>query len=84
MATFKFALGEFVKDCITGFSGVVVVQSAYMTGCLRYGVQGQKLKDGIPTEWVYFDEDQLVSLKKNINHKIKKPAGPPRMEAPRR
>jgi len=84
MKQFKFALGELVKDRVTGFSGVVVCQSTYLTGCLRYSIQSQKLEKGVPTDWVQLDEDQLVSLKKNIDLKVKTPAGPPRFEAERR
>jgi hypothetical protein len=84
MTEFKFPLGELVKDKITDFKGTIVCQSRYLTGCLRYSVQAQELKDGKPVDWVAFDEDQLISLGSNINHETKNPAGPPRFEVDRR
>ncbi len=82
---FKFELGQKVKERITGFKGVIVARSQYMTGCNRYGVQSQKLKhDGKPLEWEYFDEDLLEIDGKNINIKIQQHGGPVRMEAPER
>lgn len=77
MFEFKFALGQEVKDRITGFSGVVVGRTEYITGCNRYSIQSRKLsKEGKPSDWVSFDEDQLIDLKKNINHKVKNDGGP--------
>ncbi len=82
---FKFELGQKVKERITGFKGVIVARSQYMTGCNRYGIQSQKLKsDGKPLEWEYFDEDLLEIDGKNINIKIQQRGGPVRMEAPER
>jgi hypothetical protein len=74
---FKYDLGQEVKDKVTGFSGVIVARTDYMTGCVRYSVQCKKLdKGGKPQDWQSFDEDQLIDLKKNINHQVKNPAGP--------
>ena len=85
MDEFKFKLGDVVKDKVTGFSGVVVAQTKYLTGCSRYGIASQKLdKEGKPLDWQYFDEDLLVSTGKNIGVKIKVNGGPVRMEAPQR
>jgi len=85
MENFKFALGEVVKDRITGFKGVVVCQSRYLTGCHRYGLQSQELtKDGKPADWNYIDEDCLESEGNNINLKRRQAGGPVRMEAPQR
>jgi heat shock protein HspQ len=85
MENFKFALGEIVKDRITGFKGVVVCQSKYLTGCSRYGLLSQELtKEGNPADWCYFDEDCLVSENDNINFKRQQTGGPVRMEAPQR
>lgn len=74
---FKLALGQEVKDKVTGYTGVIVCRTEYLTGCNRYSVQSRKLdKDSLPADWKAFDEDQLIDLKKNINHEVKNDGGP--------
>jgi heat shock protein HspQ len=77
---FEFALGDEVKDKITGYSGVVTCRARYLSGSKRINVQCKKLKGGQPIDPVTFDEEQLVSLKKKFEHKVKTPAGPQRFE----
>lgn len=81
---FKFDLGDKVKERITGFEGVVVCQSRYLTGCNRYAVQSQELRDGKPADWVYFDEDMLVINGQNINIRPYPKTNRVNMEAPQR
>jgi len=82
---FKFALGTKVKDKITGYKGIIVSQTVYMTGCNRYGVQSQKLGNtGKPQDWVFIDEDQLVSCGKIISLNRQQSGGPATFEAPQR
>jgi hypothetical protein len=63
MPSFKFNLGDKVKDKITGMIGIVVCQSRWLNGCRRYAVQPEKLKDGIPAENQHLDEQQLECVK---------------------
>lgn len=64
---YKFKLGEGVKDIVTGFTGVVMGQSSFLTGCNQYGVSPTKLqKDGERFEWQWFDENRLVKFGKSI------------------
>ena len=78
---FKFELGTVVRDKVTGFTGVIVCQSKYLTGCNRYSLQDQKLgKDGKPQDWVAFDEDQLDSVKKTVKIRKEQKGGPVKME----
>ena len=59
--TFKFELGERVKDVITGMSGVIMGRSNFITGCDQYAISPTKLtKDGKRPDWEYFDENRLV------------------------
>jgi hypothetical protein len=67
MEDFKFNVGLLVKDKVTGFKGIIRVRAQYLTGCNRYGIQSQELKDGKPTDWVWFDEDELITLKKSVS-----------------
>lgn len=65
--SFKFELGEVLKDKITGFTGVVMVRSQYLTGCLHYGLQSRKIGEkGKTSDWEHFDENRLVSIGKKV------------------
>jgi hypothetical protein len=83
---FKWALGSRMKDKVTGFIGIVVCQSRYLTGCNRYSLQSPKLKDNKPADWHAFDEDQieLCAGKGKVKLNIKKPGGAVEHEAPQR
>lgn len=60
----KPALGDTVKDTVTGFSGVVVAYTVWLNGCERLSIQPTKLnKNGQPVESVAFDIQQLVVVK---------------------
>jgi len=56
---FKFALLSKVKDTVTGFSGVVMAATNYLTGCDRYSVQPTELKDGRPQDPYAIEEWRL-------------------------
>jgi hypothetical protein len=67
MKKFKFELGERVKDCVTGFSGVIMARSEFFTGCDQYGIAETKLnKEGKRGDWEYFDETRLIKTGKGI------------------
>jgi hypothetical protein len=67
MKTFKFELGERVKDIVTGFSGVIMARSEFFTGCDQYGIAETKLnKEGKRGDWEYFDETRLIKIGKGI------------------
>jgi len=57
------ALGEVVKDSITGFKGKATGRYVYLNGCIRIEVTPMKLKDGKLMDTVTFDEQQLVRNK---------------------
>jgi len=63
MATFKFNVGDELKDTITGFAGIVMARTEWLNGCLRYQLQPKKLKDGKMQDEAVFDEQQLVMVK---------------------
>lgn len=58
---FKFEKGEVLRDRLTGYEGVVVARTDYITGCARYSLQPRILaKDtGRPQDWTTFDEGML-------------------------
>ena len=76
MINFKFDNGDKVKDKITGFTGIIVRRTQWLNNCNTYGVQPEKLKDGIPQNVQSFDEPQLKSVKKEI-HKVSQRTGGP-------
>jgi len=57
---FKFELGEILKDTVTGFCGVIMGRTQYITGCNHYGLLTRKLsKDGKVPDWEWMDEMRL-------------------------
>jgi hypothetical protein len=71
------ALGKKAKDKITGFEGVVMARTEYLTGCARVSLQSEELKDGKPLEWVAFDEEQCVELEPEpLDLEMEDPGGP--------
>jgi hypothetical protein len=70
---FRFAIGSILKDEVTGFEGVVMGRTEYITGCLQYALCPRKMtKDGKLPEWHWFDEDRL----KNTGRKLRLPGTP--------
>ncbi len=77
---FKHQLGQVVKDIVTGFTGVIMSRTEYLTGCRQYGVQTQRLnKEGALRQWEWFDEDRIVPVKAapvKLGEKKPNPGGP--------
>lgn len=55
-------LGNKVKDNITGFFGIAVARSEWLHGCNRIAIEPQELKDGMPIEAQWFDEQRVEIL----------------------
>lgn len=60
-------LGDRVKDPVTGFTGIVTSISTWLHGCIRMGVQPEKLDDGKVADDKYFDQSQLVLVKAGVH-----------------
>ena len=70
-------LGNKAKDKITGFVGIAVARTEYLTGCTRISLQSPELHDGKPQDWVGFDEDQLELVEEpKVDLNVKNPGGP--------
>lgn len=74
----KIMLGDFVKDTVTGFSGVAMSDAEYMYNCRRILVQPRGLKDGAVQGSEWFDDCQLEFVEKTglkivplVTHSIK-------------
>lgn len=79
-------LGDKVKDSITGFEGIVIGVSTWITGCDQYCV-APKAPKGDYKESVWFDEGRLKVVGKGINKnqvKAKKNGGPRTESMPRK
>ena len=59
--------GDRVKDPITGFSGIVTCRLEYLNGCARVQVTSEKLTGGKVDSDNYFDEPQLVVIKRSAH-----------------
>ena len=54
------ALGDTVKDSVSGFVGVAVAKTEWLNGCTRWTVQPPVDKEGKLPETATFDEPQLA------------------------
>jgi hypothetical protein len=80
---FKFDLGSKVKDCITDFEGIVIGRTEWISGCNRYGVKSRILKDGLPQDDQWFDENMMVLVEeKAVKEGDRRTGGP--ADSPRR
>lgn len=60
----EIALGDEVKDVLTGISGIVVCLTTWLYGCSRIGIQPQGTdKDGKAHEIRYIDEPQCEMVR---------------------
>lgn len=60
----KVNLGDKARDSITGFTGIVVAITQWISGCARVTLQPDCLdKDGKPFAGETFDEDLIVLVK---------------------
>lgn len=66
---FKFNLGDFVKDEITGFEGVIIAQCLWLNGSRNYMVQGASLnRDNETTRPEPIDEVRLSHSTQSERH----------------
>ncbi len=57
---FKFKLGSEVEERITGYTGIIMGRSDYLTGCVQYGILSPIFKkDGEPRDWIWYDESRI-------------------------
>lgn len=80
----KMKLGDKVKDSVTGFTGIVTARTTFLHGCVRCGVQSDKLKDGKPVDAVWIDEPQLSLVKAAVVKEGKHDDGGPCPSTPQR
>ena len=55
-------LGSKVKHTITGFTGIAIARTTWLSGCARITIKPQTLKDGSTIGSETFDEPELEVL----------------------
>jgi hypothetical protein len=81
--TKPITLGEKYRDTITGFEGTVTARSEFLSGCVRYLIEGQMNPDSTASSEFWFDEQRLVAIESNDKPKATATAGGPHPDAPR-
>lgn len=56
-------LGDLCRDRVSGFEGIVVVRSDYISGCSRIGLQPKIGADGKLPDALHFDEPMCEVVK---------------------
>lgn len=69
-----FDFGDYVKDTITPFEGIVVGYTVWSSGCNRINIQNPKLDKGIPVDEISVPMGQIKLVKKAKVEKPKKEA----------
>ena len=79
-------LGKEAEDKITGFKGIVIGVSQWLTGCNQACLKPKVDKDGKLEEGQWFDEGEVFVIGKGITSKEveSKANGGPRRDQPRR
>jgi hypothetical protein len=52
-------LGDKVKDRLTPLEGIVIGRTEYLYGCVHVLVNPGVLKDGVPADSTWIDEDRV-------------------------
>lgn len=70
-------LGDRVRDTITGYEGIVVATTQWLTGCARLYVQPETLHDGKVREPETFDITRLILVQADVVPQITTETGGP-------
>jgi hypothetical protein len=58
-------LGDFAKDIVTGFEGIVTGKASYLTGCNQYSLVSKVNKNG-ESKCNWYDENRIEVLKTKV------------------
>lgn len=67
MTSWKFELGDRVKDRVTGHEGIVVIRNEHLNGCKQYAVAPELGKDGKMLDTYNIDGEQLEKIDDGLN-----------------
>ena len=68
-------LGQEVKDCITGFTGIATARVEYLNGCIQICVKPKMVKPGEMPEGQYIDDEQLEVIGDGVRVTIESDGG---------
>lgn len=82
MADKTAQIGDRVRHIITGFTGIVIGHSKWITGCDTLGIRPEELHDGKPIDPEWFDIGHVKVIKKGAvkptnTGEVKEPSGGP-------
>lgn len=60
------ALGDLVKDNITGLEGIAIATTEWLHGCVRITIQPREVKEGKTADPITVDEPQVVVLQRSV------------------
>ncbi|MCK9567416.1 hypothetical protein M0R72_00535 [Candidatus Pacearchaeota archaeon] len=70
-------LGVLCRDIVTGFEGIAVAKTDWLSGCIRFTLQPQTMtKEGAPKDAQAFDVEQLEVVGKGVQIKKQETGGP--------
>lgn len=78
----RINLGDKARDKVTGFEGICIVRSEYVSGCTRVGLQPAAGKDGKIPDAQHFDEPMLEVTKVRAIEPMPSDRGGPRPNPP--
>ena len=73
MANDKIELGDLAEDTVTKYRGVVVGFTKHLTGCDRFILQSQEIKDGKIPDAYNFDVTTVRLIEKGVVQPTFKP-----------
>lgn len=77
MSEFLYNLGDKAKDRITGFTGIIIARTQWLTNCNTYALKYTKLHENKPMDAQWFDEPNIEIVKKKEALEPKKKTGGP-------
>jgi hypothetical protein len=88
--TFDFNLGDRARDKLSGLVGIVTSRADHFTGCKRYWLTPQELKDGKPVDGLWVDDELCELVEAGVlkpkpiatSGPIGQPSSAPRMPRP--
>lgn len=70
------ALGQKVKDRVTGFTGIAVAKVEYLNGCIQFCVKPEMSEPGKMPDGQYIDDHQLEIIGEGIVVARRETGGP--------
>lgn len=78
----NIALGVNAQDKVSGFKGVVTSRVEYLNGCKKVCLQPKVDKDGKHPDGIFFDEEQVEVVSKQVVEPSKAQTGGPVHDLP--